>query len=246
MTGVFFIIGGQRCGSTSLARILSAAPNTTVRGTAPPEPRFFLGRGSPEQALAAVRGSVGDHPPKWVGEKSTTYLERPDVALRIRSVAPGAPIFAILRNPVIRALSNYSFSCRNGAEELPIAEALTGEAENRPYDPTRFSTSPYHYLRRGHYAALLRPWLQAFDHLEILILEDVIAGRQSMSGVWRALGHPEPIPRRASWPRSNAGPGSGARTDPALLTRLRQHYRAPNRELEELLGRRIASWSLQS
>lgn len=109
----FFIVGGQRCGTTSLHRYLGQHPDIFM--SLVKEPDFFSHPDGDEEAyLALFRGAEG-HP--IVGEASTNYLTVPEAAGRIRRACPGARILVSLRDPVERAHSGYLSRVRDGRED---------------------------------------------------------------------------------------------------------------------------------
>ena len=166
------IIGGQRCGSTLLAHLLADHPDIRLAQPERPEPKFFLRSGDHDEYH---RLHFPIEAPLLL-EKSTTYLERPDSALRMREFREGVRPIVILRDPVERAISNWMFSRQNGLEDLPAPIAFSKESEMRPY-PDSMSTSPFHYLRRSNYSTLLRPWIESMsiEGISLLLFESLIA-----------------------------------------------------------------------
>jgi hypothetical protein len=166
------IIGGQRCGSTLLARLLAHHPSVELARPERPEPKFFL-RSSDHDEYHRLHFPEDAH---LLLEKSTTYLERPDSERRMREIPGGVRPIVILRDPVARAISNWRFSRESGLEDLPADLALSEAGELRPF-PETMSTSPYHYLRRSKYSALLEPWIQSNggDEMSFLVFESLIA-----------------------------------------------------------------------
>jgi hypothetical protein len=162
------LIGGQRCGTTWLHRLLSQHEDITPSTTTTPEPKFFLTSESHEEYDKLFPAAS-----YWLLDKSTTYLERPDAAARAFNCVPDALIVAVLRDPVQRALSNWRFSTQHRFEDLPASQALTEAAEQRAWD--NLSTSPYHYLQRGNYFEMLRPWIDYFgDQVVVLQYEQMV------------------------------------------------------------------------
>jgi len=243
--GLLLIIGGQRCGSTLLARTLAMDSRIRLAGLTPPEQRFLLSDEDPLQSLraslltheSAVAGNV-----KWIGEKATTYLEIPWLAPRIRTLGLEPRVIVILRDPVIRAYSNYQFSTRMGFERLPVEEALTRRAEARSWDTTKLSTSPYHYLKRGEYSRMLSPWLQVFPDMQIMFLEELVAEPSTLKVVFEHLNLTQPpVPHRLK--RVNASHLGFPPLPPHIAQNLRRHYQPRNQELLTMLDRDRLPWS---
>ncbi len=185
--------------------------------------------------------------PIVAGEASPYYLLHPSAAERAASVAPGARLIVLLRDPVDRAFSHYRDEVKHGHETLPFDSAIEAEEGRMEQELTRITTDPaYHsvvhehlsYLAYGHYAEQLRRWLRVYSHDQILVLvsEEVFADPAgAFATVLRFLdvppsSHPSP-------PRLNAAPA--ATLDAAARKRLEAYYRPSVEDLEDLLGRRL-------
>ena len=92
-----------------------------------------------------------------IGEASNIYLRTPCAAYRIQQTLPRCRLIAVLRNPVERAYSHYSYMARLGLDRAPdFGEALRLEytdTENRTYfsciqkwDITRHTLQVYYGL----------------------------------------------------------------------------------------------------
>jgi hypothetical protein len=240
----FFIVGAQRCGTTTLARLLDSDPRIELAGPVWPEPKFFL-----DEELVArgtdyyERTYFSDPAAIRKGEKGTSYIESAEAARRIARAYPAARILAIVREPVARAVSNYRFSVANGIEDLPVAVALTPAAEERPFDRSRVSVSPFHYLRRGRYMDYLSTWVAEFprNRLHVEVLEELAADPSGIGRVFSFLGL-EPPSDPAPVEQANASAGPPPDLPAELLRRLRESYIEPNRALERFLGRPLDIW----
>ena len=87
------VIGAQRCGTTYLHDLLAAHPQIAMARPTRPEPKVFLsdevadrGRG---WYVETYFGHATDEP--VLGEKSTSYLEYPEVADRVAAARAAAP-----------------------------------------------------------------------------------------------------------------------------------------------------------
>ncbi len=126
MTERFFIVGGQRCGTTYLYHLLAGHPEIEMAVPVRPEPKFFLDDALYEKGLDHYERTffAGKPGSKIKGEKSTSYLEYEKVAARISSAFPDASILVVVRNPVERAMSHWRFSTQNGVESVSMEEAF--------------------------------------------------------------------------------------------------------------------------
>jgi hypothetical protein len=238
MTRHLVVIGAQRCGTTYLADLLEGHRDVALASPRRPEPKVFLhdevvGRGAQwyVDTWFADRGDA-----TLLVEKSTSYLDHPASAERIDRVLERPLVLAQLRDPVARAVSHWRFSSTHDVETRPLEEALADSlTEERPWDPVQFSVSPYAYLSRGDYAAVLAPWVERFDdRLRVQFLDEVVSGEVVDELVtWLGLARaPEADPAPV-----NSSPGEDPELDPELEARLREHFAPSDRALRELLGR---------
>jgi hypothetical protein len=138
------IIGGLKCGTTSLHHYLNLHPRVTM--SRPKELNFFVGE---------LNWDLG---PEWYashferaalvrGESSPHYTNLPrftGVAERMHDVLGGqARIVYMVRDPIERILSHYLHNVGGGYEHRPIDEALA--------DPDSA------YVARSRYAMQIRP-----------------------------------------------------------------------------------------
>ena len=248
MTRHFLVIGAQRCGTTWLHHQLEGHPQIAMARPTRPEPKVFLDDLAPDQDRAwYVRTWFGHASPGQVlGEKSTSYVDRPDAIERIRTVLGDVPLVVQLRDPVARAVSHWRFSTESGLEQRTLTEALAANLEGPlPWDPSRTSVSPYAYLERGRYAESLRPWLDAFgDLLHVQVLEDLLADPSRIAETFTHVGvDPSPAADVSVQPVNRSHPGGPAETlDPSVEADVRQSFAESDRELAALLGRSLP-WS---
>jgi hypothetical protein len=245
--GQAFVVGAQRCGTTSLATALEAHPQVAFAQPRRPEPKFFLTPGSADQVdayLARFYPDVADGT-RLRCEKSTSYLGSDVACAEIHRAFPDAHVVVLLRDPVDRAVSHYRFSRAGGAEDLPIEAALDPAAEGRRWDTDAISVSPFHYLSRGRYVDDLRRWTEAFaaDRLHVLLLEDLVADPSGFDDLLGSLGL-DPLPASGFAPdeRHNAGEGDAV-LDDGTRARLAAWFADANADLAELLGRPITRWT---
>lgn len=237
-----FIVGAQRCGTTSLATALERHPQVAFAQPRRPEPKAFLTPGAADGYVERYYGDVGPGI-KLRCEKSTSYLGSDLACAQIAEAFPDAHILVMLRDPVDRALSQYGFSRDAGVEDLPVAEALDPAAEGRPWDRAAISVSPYEYLRRGRYVDDLPRWLDAFARVHVLVLEDLVAEPERYERLLADLGL-DPAPAAPFEPeeRHNAGEGDVA-LDAGTRARLAAWFADANADLAALLGRPLDRWT---
>lgn len=99
----FFIIGAQRCGTTSLSQNLSAHPNIVI--SAPKEPFFFatdfprLRRMESEEEYLKIFRPITEAT-MAVGESTAAYLYSKSAVENIYRYNPEAKLIVMLRNPI--------------------------------------------------------------------------------------------------------------------------------------------------
>lgn len=175
----FLVIGAARSGSTTLHDCLRQHPEVYVSPVK--EPHFFSYEGDPLP-------SPGPAPPPrdWVrtiddyaelfagmkpgmaaGEASVSYLYRPATAERIFGRLPDVRLIAILRNPVERAYSAFSYLRERGSEPHSAFSAAL-EAENARVRDNWAHI--WHYKRMGFYGEQLARYFGRFDREQIHVL----------------------------------------------------------------------------
>jgi hypothetical protein len=242
-----FIVGAQRSGSTYLYRLLEDHPEVIMSQPIAPEPKFFINpqlySEGKEYYLNRYFTSI-KQAAKYFGEKSTSYLEIPKAGRLIKSFFPQAKILIILRDPVIRAYSNYRFSVCHGLENKTFLEALALEQDRAANASFETSVSPYAYRERGYYVRFIREYLELFNanQICILIFEELVGDLKKVQKLYTWLGidpNHQPyslmgIVNPAETPIENQ---SNAFYDLAM------GYRTSVLELESLLQRSIEPWN---
>lgn len=187
-----FIVGAQRSGSTYLYNMLDGHPQVAMAKPVRPEPKFFMNDSLVAQGKSYYESShFPDRSERtlYLGEKGTSYIESMDAARKMHEYYPDARILMILRDPVVRAYSNYRFSVAHQLEELTFKEAL--EAEPGRLKNARFTTSvtPFAYRKRGHYIDYIEDYLSIFDasQLKVLIFEEFVSDLASVQSLFRWL-----------------------------------------------------------
>ncbi len=197
----FLVIGAAKGGTTALHRYLKQHPQIFMSPRK--ELRFFPFENNPpdyrgpgdaadaanmtislEDYVAQFEGSEG-YPAR--GEISPLYLYMPKTAERIRHYVPDVKLIAVLRQPAERAFSHYLMMRRDGLETLTFEEALAAE-DRRVAD--RWGHRWY-FLRRGFYAAQLRPYFANFarEQIKLYLYEDYVSNPVGFAqDIFRFLG----------------------------------------------------------
>lgn len=264
----FLVIGAARSGTTLLCHVLNRHPDVFL--TDPKEPHFlaFAGRRldfqGPGDADSINRFAVTDEA-RWRalfesgaghrqrGEGSVSTLYHPEVAIEnIRRCCPEVKLIALLRDPVDRAFSAYSYLVGRGLETESFERALELEEQRRASGWHHL----WHYTRMGFYARQLVPFIDAFgrDRLLVLGYEDLVAqpahrlrevfaflgldqrGIEDLGAEVNVSGRPQSraLTGAMNWLRRHEAPRALVRT--VVPFRLREWVRRTNLERMDLPG----------
>jgi hypothetical protein len=213
----FLIVGGQRCGTTSLFRYLATHP-AVVPPLFQKGIHFFdlhYGRGLrwyrgqfPVRSIADRRVAPAA-PRAATGEASPYYVFHPLAAERIARDLPAVKLIVLLRDPVERAFSAHKQESGRGFETEPFERALDleesrleGEVERIHADPSYVSFSHQHhaYLARGRYAEQLERLFGLFGRERVLVLESADLSATPEPLCARLPGSAAPAPARLRAP----------------------------------------------
>jgi hypothetical protein len=171
------VIGGLKCGTTSLHHYLDLHP--AVEMSRPKELNFFVAELNwsldSDWYASHFRGGGAIR-----GESSPHYTNRPrfeGVAERMRSTLADARLIYMVRNPIDRMLSHYLHNLGGGYDDRTLAEAFA--------DPQSA------YVNRSRYFFQLEPYLEAFgeERIEIVGREELKRDRRAtMRRVFEFLG----------------------------------------------------------
>src|SRR5438105_1889408 len=150
------IIGGLKCGTTSLHHYLSLHPEVAM--SRPKELNFFV-EDLNWPLGADWYASHFDPAASIRGESSPHYTNRPrfgGVPERISSVLGRPRLILVVRDPIDRMLSHYLHNLGGGYEKCSLDEA--------------FAEPQGSYVARSRYWFQLEPYLEVFDRELIAIV----------------------------------------------------------------------------
>jgi len=248
----FLILGAARSGTSSFAAELRNQADIFMPPKRP-EPHFFLREAEYAKGLQYYSQRYFAAAPAEalaVGEASTSYLCHRQVAERIARDLPNVRLFAMLRNPIVRAYSSYWHTVKHGYEQLPFWEALQAEpsrAAAAELDPALRENRPFAYLERGLYSRQIRAFWENIprERLSIILFDDYVVNpskivREAMSFLGLdATRYRPPVEFDAE---INQSTPAGRVMDDASYEFLREAYREEVRELSELLNRDLSGW----
>ena len=182
----FLIIGGAKCGTTSLYNFMIRHPDIYP---AIWKEIFFFDRYYPR----GINWYRANFPSKFhrfskklrkknflTGEATPTYIHHPIAAKRVFETTPKIKLIILLRNPIERAYSHYQMEVSLGYENKSFEEAinlenerLSGEKEKMLTDENYFSYKRqiFSYLSSGIYDDQLKIWMNQFPKEQFLIIK---------------------------------------------------------------------------
>lgn len=260
MLPTFLIAGGAKCGTTSLANALRNHPEIFIPKIK--ELNFFHADVYWKKGLTWYKRYFEQATnARSIGEASPLYMASKTACLRIRQTLPTVKLLFLLRNPIVRAHSDFWYRNRLGFEERDFLAVLSEEAPHRDEESIEkaIRQAPFGYYRPyviypGYYTRHLQTYLDHFSPEQILILlfDDLAynPGKtldtiQDFLGVHRRelsiqKDNPSKVPRSIFYLR--------------LLNRLRSHHsllrklfmvNLTTRELWSSLGERLVAINMQ-
>ena len=260
----FLIIGGQRCGTSSLYYYLTKQHG--ISSAATKEVHFFddfFARGInwyraqfPTSAYKYYVERMRKHH-FLTGEASPYYIFHPHAPGRISAVLPHIKLIALLRNPIDRAYSQHWLEIKGRYETLSFEEAIkceqdriAGEREKILKDENyhSFKHRRYTYLTRGIYIDQIEYWLNYFPRDQFLFLkaEDLYSNPASIvRQTLEFLGIPDnEIDTNKEYKKYKVPSKTGYKTkdsapklDPTARKYLVEYFKPFNARLYEFLGR---------
>ncbi|MGB6037241.1 MAG: sulfotransferase domain-containing protein [Cryomorphaceae bacterium] len=182
----FIIPGAAKSGTTTLYQQLTAHPEIFF----PKERKepFYFSFGGEEPKYDDKQFNTipiwdtdeylnlynGAHENQKCGDASTSYLYTHEASIANMKKLYGdnlrkVKIIILLRNPIERAYSHYTYLIRNGFENRPFAEAIS-EKGIAKWKTKRWG---FDYLRYGEYSSAVSAFLAEFDNVEIFLTEDL-------------------------------------------------------------------------
>ena len=257
MDPTFLIVGAQRCGTTSMFKVLRQHPAVLApalqKGVHYFDKNYSLGPGwyrghFPLRATASRLESKTGVAPQ-TGESSPYYMFHPLAAERIAHDLPETKLIVLLRDPVERAISAFTHETARGFETESFERALelepvriAGERDKMLAEPGYDSTHLQHnaYVTRGQYIEQLERLesLVGRDRLHVVDSHDFFTDPAPVyAAVCSFLGLPEF--QGAMFDQHNARPRSPMPGD--LAARLDEHFRPYDERLAQWWGQ-VPGW----
>ncbi|NCR38398.1 MAG: sulfotransferase domain-containing protein [Microcystis aeruginosa W13-11] len=177
----FIIIGGMKCGTTSLHYYLNCHPDISM--STEKELDFFLEKKNWYKGLGWYQSQFRGKG-KIYGEASPNYTNFPhwpETASLMSKILPDVKLIYLVREPIQRLISHYVHKLADGGENRSIEEALS-DFEDNSHNP---------YICRSRYYLQLEQYLQYFDAANLLIItteELYYYPEQVLPKIFRFLG----------------------------------------------------------
>ena len=194
----FLVIGGKRCGSTSLTSWIFQHPDVAPCRTAKGTHYFDVHHHRGWQWYRGSFPPVGSG--HLTGEGSPYYSFHPASLDWIAAELPDVKLLLVLREPAARAYSHYNYNVKRGFEDLPIEQALDAEPERLAGEEERLLADPeypawnfrhFGYLARGHYDDHVASVLARFPAEQLLVIKSEALFTEpatELARVWEYLG----------------------------------------------------------
>jgi len=239
----FVVLGAQKCGTSSIFDFLMLS-----KEVAPPATKeiMYFDKYFHKGLLWYKAHFPRKSQKVRTGEASPEYIYFRHAPVNAKKILqPDTKFLVLLRNPILRAYSQYKHEVRKGCETLGFEEALAAEDERMEEGRKIFEKDPrrlhnlrhFSYKSRGLYAEQLENWFQHFERKQFLVIrtEDLAEKPEEIrEEIVTFLDLPDL--RDHPIPKSNVG-GYGDSIKPETLRELQQFFAEPNARLNALLGR---------
>jgi hypothetical protein len=241
----FIIIGAQKCGTSSMFRLLKKHPDIYLPKKK--ELDFFDEFYAKGMAfyLSYFNHDKMPNSPFYTGEASPFYFFHPLAASRIQFHFPKIKLILLLRNPINRTYSHYQHQRRKGRISISFEHAIQLEPEILKHKKEAYFDEENHsdliyrrfsFLARSRYSEQLPLWYQHFANDQILIFksEDYFKDPTgTFQQVFEFLGlSPFDIVLKKEHSVSDYPP-----MKPETRNQLQEYFKPFNQELYKLTGR---------
>ncbi|MFL6049626.1 MAG: sulfotransferase domain-containing protein [Gaiellales bacterium] len=253
----FLIVGGQRCGTTSMYRALAQHPLIQKpiwhKGVHYFDLHYDRGLGW-YRAHFPLRAGAGRMERAWgrpplAFESSPYYMHHPLAPGRIAHDLPGVKLIVLVRDPVERAHSAHAHELARGFEDEPFERALALEPQRLEREEDRMRADPAYrshalqhqaYVTRGQYADQLDRLAALVGRERLLVLDSGAFFSEPEAEYSRVLAFLE-LPRCGTtvFERHNARPRP--HVPDATRQRLSAHFEPYDARLEPWLAG-VPSW----
>jgi hypothetical protein len=164
-----FLIGVQKAGTTTLDDWLAQHPQIFCYESLKDVHLFARYANKEEIDKRLQQETAGYTSQPIVLQSAVNYFFYPQLLQSIAQYAPQAKLIVILRNPLDRAVSSYSYFKKMLRETRPMEEAMIYP----PKEATDFNkdNNDFTYIEHGLYAKQVKSCLQYFTKEQLLVLD---------------------------------------------------------------------------
>lgn len=164
-----FIIGVQKAGTTTLDDWLSQHPQIYCYETLKDVHLFARFKSIAEIEARMAQEPVAYKSEPVVLQSAVNYIFYPSMLQQIAQLSPNAKLILILRNPVQRAFSAYSYFQKMLREKRTVHEALLYQPKtNLPFSK---DNNDFTYIEHGMYGEQTKNCLRHFTREQLLLLD---------------------------------------------------------------------------
>ena len=187
----FMVVGGVKCGTTSLYYYLQAHPQIC---TPCKESYLFTPCLNRETKSSKKRYSESEYRELFdesatektlaSGEVSSIYLYcYEEVIPEIKRILGDIKIIMVLRNPIDRAYSHYSYFARDIRDERTFEEAVQEEIRGKKL------LRPLQYVGMGLYSSQVKAYLDNFSLVKVILFDELVQGTENvLADIYNFIG----------------------------------------------------------
>ncbi len=173
-----FLPGAAKSGTSSIHELLDAHPEINMSTNK--EPHFLASKKLEEYSTEEINAYQGlfnfKKQFKYHGESSTGYFYFQNFKANLKTHFKTEPKFIfILRNPIDRTYSHFTYVKSLGSEDADLRAAVL---ENHQQNPEPEDMLPEHIIKNYHQYSLYGKWLEKFyiefdpKNIKLLLFED--------------------------------------------------------------------------
>ena len=166
-----FVIGIQKAGTTTLDDWLAQHPQIYCYESLKDVHLFARFKITEEMYQRLKKEPVHYKDQPVVLQSAVNYIFYPQMLQKIAEYAPQAKLIVILRNPVDRAISSYSYFKKMLRETRPMQEALIYKPATDSAFEFSNDNSDFTYIEHGFYAKQIKTCLAYFSKEQLLVLD---------------------------------------------------------------------------
>ncbi len=163
-----FIPGAAKSGTSSLHDYLNLHPHIYMSSVK--EPHYFIPETNICDKITYYNLFEGSKDFKYRGESSTAYMVFNDAIENIKSETDSPKFIFILRNPIDRCFSHYSWVRGLALEDKGFVESVKHDMDLVPDPANRFGGGYKYYFQFGLYYKWISKYYDAFGRENILII----------------------------------------------------------------------------